>query len=272
MVEASTVELRVDGVAVIVPEGSTLLEACDVAGRYVPRLCSYPGLGCCGHAGAERPECGLCAVRLQDGSAALACVTLAARDADVITQDPGLSASRLERLGRILSGHPHVCLTCPDLDGCTRDQCTYGYPPDARCCDEFGRCELGKLVAYLDLRGTTARGVVTVVRKAVLEGRIRREPGLCVGCGRCVAVCDRSPEAAGALEMVSRSLDPAQEAGAASGENGTADPGIAYARVRGTPEAGYLTGFRLHVLRAVRHGMPRRGADRAGGRRGSLVG
>ncbi len=58
---------------VSVPEGGTVLEACDQAGRYVPRLCSYPGLGC-GDCAVELsgmpatgPEqvsarCGLCVV------------------------------------------------------------------------------------------------------------------------------------------------------------------------------------------------------------------
>ncbi len=212
--------MRVDGIAVTVPDGATLLEACDTVGRYVPRLCSYPGLGCCAQAGVDKLECGLCAVRLRDGSVVLACITVAAPGMEVLTQDSGLAATRLERLARVLVRHPHVCLACPDRDGCTRDHCTYGYPMDARCCDEFGRCELGKLVAYLDPEGATSRGVVTVARKAVTEGRIRRDPGLCVGCGRCVRVCDTSPLAGSALEMVSRSVEPAQAAGTTNGGNG----------------------------------------------------
>jgi ferredoxin len=34
-----------------------------------------------------------------------------------------------------------------------------------------------------------------------VEGRIRRESGLCVGCGRCVRVCEDSPDAGRALKM-----------------------------------------------------------------------
>jgi ferredoxin len=239
--------MRVDGIAVTVPDGATLLEACDTVGRYVPRLCSYPGLGCCTEAGVDKLECGLCAVRLQDGSVVLACVTVAAPGMEVSTQDSGLAATRLERLARILSGHPHVCPVCPDRDGCTRDHCTYGYPMDARCCDEFGRCELGKLVVYLDPEGTTSRGVVTVTRKAVTEGRIRREPGLCVGCGRCVAVCDTSPQAGSALEMVSRSVDPAKRAGTTNGGNG---PQAAGSLPEGSLPAGFVARPKRDTLRA----------------------
>ncbi len=234
-------QMRVDGAAVTVADGTTLLEACDAAGRYVPRLCFYPGLACCARAGVGGVECGLCVVRLQDGSVALACVTRAAADLEVTTQDPGLAAARLERLARILARHPHVCLACPDRDGCTRDQCTYGHPADARCCDQFGRCELGKMVAHLDSEGSLARGSVTVPRDAVREGRIRREPGLCIGCGRCVMVCDTSPQAGRALEMVARSVDPALPGGAGNAANGDDRPG--------SPPPGFVARPKRDTLR-----------------------
>jgi ferredoxin len=195
------VELGVDGVAVVVRGDATLLDACDAAGRYVPRLCFYPGRACCKRSVATRTECGLCAVRLGDGSIALACATSAAAEMKVATDDPGLRALRLERLAVILAQHPHICLTCSDRDGCTRDECTYGNAPEVRCCDEFGRCELGKLVAYVDSGLALRRTAVTVARDAMTEGRIRREPGLCVGCGRCVMVCEIAPEAGRALEL-----------------------------------------------------------------------
>ena len=238
--ETSTVEICVDGIAVDVPDGATLLEACDAAGRYVPRLCSYPGLGCCSQAGMDKLECGLCAVRLQDGSVELACITVAAPGMEVFTQDSGLAATRLERLARVLVRHPHVCLACPDRDGCNRDHCTFGYPMDARCCDEFGRCELGKLATYLDPEGTTSRGVVAVERKALTEGRIRREPGLCVGCGRCVAVCDTSPQAGSALEMVSQPIDRTPAGDATNGGNGPQRAGSSSAGFAARPKRDTL--------------------------------
>ncbi|MFH0916656.1 MAG: 4Fe-4S binding protein [bacterium] len=203
-------KVRVDGVAVHVAVGATLLDACDLAGVYVTRLCAYPGLSCCVRSGSGGTECGLCVVRLHDGSAVLACATPAAPETQVTTDDHGLRALRLERLARILAGHPHICLTCPDRDGCARDECTYGNPPEARCCDEFGRCELGRLVTYLDPDAGSRRTAVTAPRQAMVEGRIRREPGLCIGCGRCVTACEVLPEAGLALEMAPPSAVSAQ--------------------------------------------------------------
>ncbi len=207
-------ELHVDGITVTVPAGTSLLEACDAVGCYVPRLCHYPGLDCCSRAGVGGVECGLCAVRYKDGCVVLACVTPAAPGTQVITDDLELHALRLEQLARILNRHPHVCLACPDRDGCARDRCTYGYPPEARCCDEIGRCELGKLVAFVDPGRTLARGTVTAPRDHLKEGRIRREPGLCIGCSRCVVVCETSPEAGRALKMVAIAVGGDRPAGA----------------------------------------------------------
>ncbi len=194
------VEIRLNGKAVHVLAGSSILEACDSAGVYVPRLCSYPGLSCCASAGAGGSECGLCAVRLDD-HVVFACSTTAVAGMEVTTCDDELASERLRRLAKILERHPHVCLTCAQREGCARDSCTFGYPPETRCCDELGRCEIGRLHAHVDPRGTLAGGSVAVSREAVLEGRIRRESGLCVGCGRCVVVCSHSSEAGHALEM-----------------------------------------------------------------------
>jgi predicted molibdopterin-dependent oxidoreductase YjgC len=203
-------QMRIDGEAVAVRAGATILDACDAAGHYVPRLCYYPGLGCAG-CGAGRaagaaaaPVCGLCAVQLGDGCTAPACSTRAAAGLEVTTDSPQLRALRLERLGPILASHPHVCLACPDAEGCSRDQCTYGNPPEARCCAEFGRCELGRLVAWMDPALALPRRAVIVQRDSTMEGRIRWEAGLCVGCGRCVRACATLSKAGDALEMVDR--------------------------------------------------------------------
>ncbi len=185
-----------------VQAGRTLLDACDAAARYVPRLCFHAAVGCgCTH-DADCATCGLCAVRLADGSVALACCTEANDGDRVSTDDPELRRLRAERLAVFLARHPHVCLSCPEREGCSRDQCLYGHPKEARCCDELGRCELGKLVAFVDPQVLIPRRAVSVSRCATVEGRVRREPGLCVGCGRCVRICSHSREAGDALEMV----------------------------------------------------------------------
>lgn len=208
------IEILVDGSAIEAASGTTLLEACDAAGIYIPRLCSYPGLVCCAGSGLGGRECGLCAVKVTaaeegapdalgegPGEIVLACRTLVAPGLRIVTSDTDIDSLRLRHLAAVMGAHPHVCLTCPDRDGCARNVCTFGHVPEARCCDEFGRCEIGRLCAYLDRSGTLDGAVVSVSRESATEGRIRREPGLCVGCGRCLTVCWHAEGGGKALEM-----------------------------------------------------------------------
>jgi len=236
------VRLWVDGQPVTVATGASILDACDAAGSYVPRLCHYPGFSCCCGARAASgwelwEECGLCVVLLADGSEVLACATTAAPGLEVATDTPALRAIRLQRLARIMARHPHICLSCPDRDGCSRDECTYGVPPEARCCSEFGRCELGRLIGFVDAAESLPRRAVSVPRAAVTEGRIRREPGLCVGCGRCVRVCGSAPAAGRALEIVTEP-QPDEEVDRSIGTPVVARPKAATLRASGCTFCG----------------------------------
>jgi ferredoxin len=196
----------VDGVGVSLEIGASLLQACDAAGRYVPRLCFHAAIGPDCDADGCRAECGLCLVRIDDGPTVLACCTEAHDGVGVCTDDPELRRLRAERFVALLARHPHVCLSCPDREGCSRDQCVHGNPPEARCCDELGRCEFGQVVASVDPQVHIPRRAVSVPRAATVEGRIRREPGLCVACGRCVRACSTFAEAGDALELSDAAL------------------------------------------------------------------
>ena len=196
------VAARVDGAPVSVEAGASLLEACDVAGRYVPRLCHHSAFGHGTGVKPASPSCGLCVVRLHDGSVVQACREEVSEGVRIVTDDPGLRKLRLERLAAIVASHPMVCLDCPDREGCTRDSCAQGIAPEARCCDKAGGCELGRILAFVDPLASIPRRSKPAVRDAAVEGAIRRELGLCVACGRCVVVCSTRPEAGGVLEMV----------------------------------------------------------------------
>lgn len=214
---ANPLTVYVDGTPVVVEEGSTLLDACDAACCYVPRLCHHPAISrrslrldvatravdqASYEGGGDVGErCGLCLVRLVDGSLVQACSTAATQGVEVCTDDEELSSLRTRRVADFLARHPHICLSCPDREGCSRDSCPHGVAVEARCCDKLGSCELEAVLETIDPRGRVPRRAVAVSREATVEGRIRKEPGLCLACGRCVSICTNSPEAGQALEL-----------------------------------------------------------------------
>ncbi len=200
-----TVGITIDGTAISAPQGVSIMDACDMAGTYVPRLCAYPGLKPLG-------DCGLCFVRVSvgggsaDGGSAdggevrRACSVEVQNGMNVSTTDSEALTYRRNSMAAILGDHPHVCLTCPDRDGCSRDECTYGNAIHVRCCDEFDRCEIAKVAAFVgaleDPPGYQFRAL-----GATVDHQIRHDLDLCVGCGRCVVACDTLEEGE-ALQLV----------------------------------------------------------------------
>jgi len=188
-----SITLSIDGRPAAVPPGASVLDACDRVGVYVPRLCAFPGLPAVG-------DCGLCFVSI-DGEARRACAVPAADGMSVLTDDEEARSFRRSSMAAILGDHPHVCLTCPQRDGCSREECTYGLPPTARCCDALGWCEIGRVAAYVGALEAAPPYRFRALG-SVVERNLRRDLDLCVGCGRCVAACDTLPEAGRALRLV----------------------------------------------------------------------
>ncbi|MHB8765389.1 MAG: 2Fe-2S iron-sulfur cluster-binding protein, partial [Deferrisomatales bacterium] len=175
------VPVTVDGVAVAVPPGATLLQAADAAGVYVPRLCAHPAL-------TARGRCGVCAVEVEGRGVVRACETPVAAGVAVATTTPAARAVRLAAWQRLLAIHPHACLACDQREGCSRSHCPLGVPEAERCCERLGACELQKVAAFLgvpaDAPAYLPRGL-----PAHDEGLFTRHPELCIGCGRCRDAC-----------------------------------------------------------------------------------
>lgn len=193
--EPTTVLVFIDHEEIEVPSGCSILDACDRAGVYVPRLCAYPGLDPLG-------DCGLCFVKVDGAAARRACSVTVAPGMRVDTRDQEALGFRTGSMKAILGDHPHVCLTCPDRDGCSRDECTYGEPPEARCCDEFGRCEIAKVASYVGALESMPAYEHRSLGGPVIDHNVRRHLDLCIGCGRCVAACDSLEEGGSALKLV----------------------------------------------------------------------
>ncbi|TRZ54979.1 MAG: FAD-dependent oxidoreductase [Rhodocyclaceae bacterium] len=189
-----TVELTIDGKRVEAPAGASVLNAASAAGLYIPALCAHPDLppaeqrGCKSGDGAG---CNLCMVEVS-GKAGLqkACSLSVEADMAVISNSPAIQRERQANLARILGNHPHVCLTCPQRDGCSRTTCSFGNPVETRCCSIFGNCELRKVSDYIVIPNNTPSyqsKQLPVIRD---EPFYDRDYNLCIDCRRCLVACN----------------------------------------------------------------------------------
>ena len=108
---AKQVNLTIDGQAVSVPEGTSLMRAAAELGTQTPRLCATDTLESFG-------SCRLCLVEIdgRPGTPA-ACTTPAAQGMVVRTQTPRLAKLRRGVMELYISDHPLDCLNCAANSG-----------------------------------------------------------------------------------------------------------------------------------------------------------
>lgn len=201
--------LQIDDHEVKVDVGLTILEAARQNDIYIPHLCWHPDLpsargtplhdlvfqGDTGFAadGSEQTHqgCGLCMVEVDRRDEPVpACGTLAEEGMRVRTTGEELTGLRRQRLGRILTDHPHACLTCAQQEGCSRTQCSSNVPENERCCSLLGRCELQKLAAFIGLPQDLPRYRPSGRPIVGDEPLFFRDYNLCIACARCVRMCN----------------------------------------------------------------------------------
>ncbi len=193
--DTPVVVLWVDGKQCQGARGDTVLQVAAAAGVYLPALCQHPGLPSTCAAPVDKAEsgCGLCLVEVE-GVAGLhrACAWPVAAGLRVFTQSPALQRARQEALARILEHHPHVCLTCPQRDGCSRVMCCFNNRVEERCCSIMSHCELRKVADYVVIPATTpaydpAHNRLPVLRDGPFYDL---DYNLCIDCRRCLVACN----------------------------------------------------------------------------------
>jgi NADPH-dependent glutamate synthase beta subunit-like oxidoreductase/Pyruvate/2-oxoacid:ferredoxin oxidoreductase delta subunit len=192
-----TVTIILNGTAVEVGEDRPLLQAARENDVYIPGLCFHPDL-------PPGEECGLCLVEVQGEDEPLHACRVGTRQGLVaVTESESLKSARQEALARILSRHPHACLTCAQQEGCSREPCSTNVPVEERCCPKLGRCEVQKVAAYIGIPPETRKWTPTSYPVFENEPLLRRDYNLCIGCMRCVRACDdlRSIDALEAKEI-----------------------------------------------------------------------
>ena len=164
-------KLKVDGIEVEVPAGATVLQACEAAGKEIPRFCYHERLSIAGN-------CRMCLVEVKPGppKPQASCALPAADNQEVFTSTPMVKNAREGVMEFLLINHP---LDCP-------------------ICDQGGECDLqDQSLAYgrghsrytENKRAVTEKYMGPIVKTVMTR---------CIQCTRCIRFAE---EVAGVEEI-----------------------------------------------------------------------
>ena len=170
------IHLEINGIAVEVPAGTTILEAARKVAVQIPTLCHHPDI-------KAWAACGICVVRNGNSPKLLrACCTEVAEGMQITTHDPDIVQIRKTVVELILSTHPNDCLRCP----------------------RSGNCELQRVAAEFGIREVPfPRPAIEHIERDTSTPSIVLEPDKCIKCGRCAIVCQEMQNV-WALEFIGR--------------------------------------------------------------------
>jgi len=163
--------VKVDGVEVEVPQGATVLQACEIAGKEIPRFCYHERLSIAGN-------CRMCLVEVKPGppKPQASCALPAADKQEIFTNSPMVKNAREGVMEFLLINHP---LDCP-------------------ICDQGGECDLqDQSLAYgrghsrydENKRAVTEKYMGPIVKTVMTR---------CIQCTRCIRFAE---EVAGVEEI-----------------------------------------------------------------------
>ena len=157
------VNLKINGIPVSVPEGSTVLQAAKAANIRIPTLCYLKDVQCVG-------SCRMCLVEATGARGLVAaCVYPVTEGMEVRTNTPRVRKSRKMTLELILSTHKKKCLSCVRSMNCELQKLALEYNAEE---DAFGTDH--------DLKPVDD-----------LSASVVRDNSKCVMCTRCVAACSQ---------------------------------------------------------------------------------
>ncbi|MBI4185969.1 MAG: FAD-dependent oxidoreductase [Chloroflexi bacterium] len=200
--KTAEISLTIDGCEIKAKRGTTVLQAAQQAGIYIPNLCAHPDLTPYG-------GCRLCVVEVDSiRSLPTACTTPVVQGMVVRTESEQITQVRRTALELILSEHPHVCLTCNRQKHCgPYDVCLRSFSISQHCvtCPKNERCELQNVARYIGLDtvrfGYTYRGLPVKTDDPLFT----RDYNLCILCGRCVRACQEL-RGVGAIDFAHRGI------------------------------------------------------------------
>jgi NADH-quinone oxidoreductase subunit G len=163
--------VKVDGVEIEVPQGATVLQACELAGKEIPRFCYHERLSIAGN-------CRMCLVEVKPGppKPQASCALPAADGQEISTMSPQVKKAREGVMEFLLINHP---LDCP-------------------ICDQGGECDLqDQAMAYGRGHSRFAENKRAVTEK-YMGPVVKTIMTRCIQCTRCVRFAE---EVAGVEEI-----------------------------------------------------------------------
>lgn len=159
-----TVNIKINGVDLAAPKGSTILEAARLAHIDIPTLCFLKEIN-------EIGACRICVVEVKGARSLVAsCVYPVNEGMEVWTNTPKVLNSRKKTLELILSDHDRKCLSCV----------------------RSGECELQKLCKDLKVDDEGLYdGESNQYEIDYTAAHMYRDNNKCILCRRCTAVCEK---------------------------------------------------------------------------------
>jgi len=164
-------KVKVDGVEIEVPQGATVLQACEMAGKEIPRFCYHERLSIAGN-------CRMCLVEVKPGppKPQASCALPTSEGQEILTMTPSVKKAREGVMEFLLINHP---LDCP-------------------ICDQGGECDLqDQSVAYGRGHNRFAENKRAVTDK-YMGPIVKTSMTRCIQCTRCVRFAE---EVAGVEEI-----------------------------------------------------------------------
>jgi predicted molibdopterin-dependent oxidoreductase YjgC len=198
------INITINGQPIAVAAGSTILEAAESIGVFIPTLCHQPEL-------TSQASCRICVVEIEgQKNLAVSCTTKVKEGMVIYSESAAVVEARKTIIELLLANHPKDCLTCGKAGDCRlqdyafmygiRDSSFTGeqhnYPIEADnpfIVRDLNKCIMcGKCVrACSEVQGKSVldfafRGIDTKITTA-MDTPLRESE--CVFCGNCVAVC-----------------------------------------------------------------------------------
>ena len=199
------INVKINGITVAVPKGSTVLDAARLAGVEIPTLCFMKEKN-------EIGACRICVVEVNEGRGfrmATACVYPASEGMEVLTNTEKIQKARRTTLELILSTHEKKCLSCVRSTNCelqklcrdygVEESAFEGFKPvyeldnstphlvrDNNKCILCRRCVAACIEQYVGVIGANNRGIDTAIGTPFEVG-LANVP--CISCGQCTVVC-----------------------------------------------------------------------------------